>query len=166
MMKFSPFRLFSFFLAAMAISGCASPTEIVLILDMESPSQVESIRLVASGSGDSSPPLDTLLDFDAAGAPEFPASIAFVLEGEASTLTVDASATLRDGSTIERRVVTDFQLDRSIALPVYLLDICVDVECPDGQTCGDMGTCTSASISGGSLPEFSGDPQDFALINR
>ncbi len=147
------------------LASCGSEvTELVLVVgsDMAVPSPLRQIDLRVIGP-DGSTAVDTTVAFDLPGAPFMPLSLSLVLEGpEPAPVRVTVVGTTADGSTVERTVVTGFVEGESRALPIRLYERCLDVVCGEGQSCGDSGTCEDERVNGAFLPQWTGEPADFA----
>lgn len=159
-------RLVTILALSLGLGSCASDvTELVLVIDsdLSVPDELRQIDLRVLGPGGETA-VDTTVAFDLPGAPFMPLSLSLVLEGsETAPVRVEVVGTTTDGSIVERSVVTGFVKDESRALPVRLYQRCLDVTCGTGQTCGDSGVCEDESVDGAFLPQWSGDPADFAI---
>ncbi len=140
-------------------------TELVVVVDSDLmvPDELRQIDIQVFGPGGATA-VDSAVAFDLPGAPFMPLSLGLVLEGsEVAPVRIEVVGTTFDGSVVKRSVVTGFVRNQSRALPIRLYARCLDVSCGDGQTCGDSGTCEDESIEGDFLPQWTGNPDDFAL---
>ncbi len=134
--------------------GCApAATQLVVVVDtdMAIPGELDEVRLqVTRPDGTSEVEMRGL-----GSRMSLPLSVGVIAEGDVLG-PIDVIATgYRDGDfVIDRTATVTLVQGETRVLSLFLLANCRDVECDEGETCGEGGTCRGEEIE--DLPPFTG----------
>jgi hypothetical protein len=135
-------------------AGCApSATQLVVVVDtdMAIPGEIDEVRLeVTRPDGSSEVEMRGV-----ATRMALPLSVGVIADGEVLG-PIDVIATgYRDGVfVIDRTATVTLVRGETRVLSLFLLSNCRDVDCEEGETCGEGGTCRGEEIE--DLPPFTG----------
>jgi hypothetical protein len=155
MRRCSSFALLSSVLGVTSlIAGCApSATQLVVVVDtdMAIPGEIDEVRLeVTRPDGTSEVEMRGV-----ATRMALPLSVGVIADGEVLG-PIDVIATgYHDGDfVIDRTATVTLVRGETRVLSLFLLSNCRDVDCDEGETCGEGGTCRGEEIE--DLPPFTG----------
>lgn len=142
--------------AVLALVGCGTErTEIVVVIDSDLavPDELDAIRVQVTGPDGSTKNAGAMLG---PGETPLPRTLGLVHEdGPLSPVRILVTGRSGDSDVIERRATTAFIEGRTLLLRMDLLRSCVAVVCDADQSCLS-GSCRSAEVDPGSLPEWQG----------
>jgi hypothetical protein len=134
----------------------APRTQLIVVVDsnLEIPSELEEIEVVATGPKDARHEATAVLGADHESLPRF---LALAYEsGELGPITIQVRGKLSDDVVLSRAAEVSFVRGRSLVLPLHLARSCLNVRCPRDQTCTERG-CESPTLDESELEEWSGE---------
>ena len=139
---------------AVLASACASPTEIVLVIDTDLavPIDIDHVDILARGAQMQS---TVGVDVGTAGSPSFPLTLGLTPTGSGGPLSVTVVGSFQGRAVVQQDAATAFVNGSERMLRMLLLSSCIGTSCPTEQTCGSSG-CIATSIAGPALPSWSG----------
>lgn len=151
------------FVSLVVLSGCVSENAGMVVhidSDIPTPSQLDQVRLqVKDRKGDLK--YESTWDLaPVAGGVTLPASILLVRDGDdLEPVAIEVTGYLAESPIVTRRAVLSFANERTVVLPLRLLNRCIGQICGAGLTCKENG-CQSeaeqserlAAYSPGTLP--------------
>lgn len=142
------------------LAGCSTEqmvpnTELILVADTDI-SNLERIEFEVSGEGSRK----------SAGGPVradgAPLSLAVVRDtGPLGPITVSARGFFGDTLRVERRAVVSFVPNKTVVVPLHLLDGCIGAVCDERDTCTERG-CESPSLGADDLSTWTGVAPDLS----
>lgn len=172
--------------ASLGALGCAQPlTQLILVVDTDielaqpnpaipvEDDQLREISLSLFGpcdaEGQNCAPVfqDSAQQYNTPGSAGLPFSIGLLLDNQdygPYRLAVRARLGGEPAAgEVALDAVAEFVPGESRVVLLHVVEDCIDVTCPTGETCGPSGTCRSERLSQDELPVWTGELGDFAL---
>ncbi len=163
-MTLTPFRLLALSVLAFGLTGCATRTQTIVVVDGDATVRADAAALDVRILGPTGDTLRTLTARPGLDAPELPFTLALEpASGDASRrFTVEVTAQRADGSTMtSARASSGYLAGRVLELRVYLEMQCASVSCA-GETACRGGRCEPVFVDPGTLPSYPASPVDAA----
>ena len=133
-----------------------SVTELVVVVDsdLSVPSELDQIRVRAT-----SPDGDTQESSAALGEGQTPLPRSLVLRhagGALGPFAVEVAGRRGSATVLERVAQVTFVRGSSLVLPLHLVSACRQLECEDGESCGERG-CESVVVDSDQLAPWQGE---------
>lgn len=145
-----------FLVLALLVGACGGDaTQLVVVVDSDIaiPGELDQVQLRVTG-----PAMTTQTVMQGlTSAAELPLTVS-VVPGETGALgpvRVVAVGSVGGRDIVEASVTTSLRAGRSLMVRLFLRRSCVDVSCPDSETCDD-GVCRPDAVDAASLPPWTG----------
>ena len=136
--------------------ACASPTEIVLVIDTDLtvPVDIDQVEVAIMGSQAAAP---IRIDLTAPGSPTFPLTLGLIPADGPGPVRVSVIGSSQFKPVVQQDVATTFVDGSMRMLRMVLLRSCSGITCTADNTCGADG-CGPGTVPPSSLPPWTGKP--------